>query len=158
MFTLSGEVEKLCAYVKSHGRDSVTAEDIEKVACLNESFDAFALSSAIVDGNHALALRILATVKAQKTEPVAVMGELSKSLSDMLTVKLMATAGASPMDMVPVMKLKSDYKVRLYLDKVRNLSKEKLMNAVEMCTKVDQALKTSSSSGYTEIEMLICAL
>ena len=157
MFTLSGEIDKLCAYVKWNKRDSVSAEDVANVTCLYESFDSFALGSAIADGNGELALRILATVKAQKTEPVAVMGELSKTLADMLTVKLMSSAGISPAEIATAIKTKSDYRVKLYLGKVRNMSVETLSRAVGMCADADLALKTSSG-GYGEIEKLICAI
>lgn len=157
MFTLSGEVEKLCAYVKSKGRNGVTVEDVENVACLNEIFDSFALGSAIADGNSVLALRILATVKAQRIEPVAVMGELSKTLADMLTVKLMASAGAHPKEIAAAIRTKSDYRVKLYMGKVREMSAEKLSRAVDMCVETDIALK-QSAAGYVEIEKLICSL
>ena len=157
MFTLSSEVEKLCAYVKASKRESVTVEDVENVACLNEIFDSFALGSAIADGNSALALRILATIKAQKIDPVAVMGELSKTLADMLTVKLMASAGLHPKDIATAIRTRSDYRVKLYMGKVRDLSAEKLSRAVDMCVDADIALK-QSSAGYIEIEKLICAL
>ena len=157
MFTLSGEIEKLCAYVKSHGRDTVTHGDVTDVTCLTEVFDSFALGSAIADGNSELALRILATVKAQKTEPVVVLGELSRTLSDMLSVKLMASSGMPPKDIATALKAKSDYKVKLYLGKVRDLPGEKLLRAMELCVAADIALK-SSSAGYTDIEKLICTI
>lgn len=157
MFTLSGEIEKLSAYVKWNKLDAVTREDVENVTCLIETFDSFALGSAIADGNSELAIRILATVKAQKTEPVAVMGELSKTLADMLTVKLMSSAGVPTSEIATAIKTKSDYRVKLYLGKVRDMSVERLRRAVDMCATADSALK-ASAVGYTEIEKLICAL
>ena len=146
----------------SHSLDSVFSSVMNaKPSFVSQNTQAgnnsFALGSAIADGNSALALRILATIKAQKIDPVAVMGELSKTLADMLTVKLMASAGLHPKDIATAIRTRSDYRVKLYMGKVRDLSAEKLSRAVDMCVDADIALK-QSSAGYIEIEKLICAL
>lgn len=157
MFTLAGEIEKLCFYALENGRNTVSAEDVSLVTCLEEVFDPYALGSAVADGNSRLALRILAVEKAQRTEPVIILAELSKTLSDMLSIKLLSSAGMPPREIAGALRMKSDYRVKLYLGKVRDLPQEKLRRAVALCAEADGALK-NSSSGYGEIERLICAL
>ena len=156
MFTLSGEIDKLCFYVRQNGRDTVTVEDVQNVTCLTEAFDSFALGSAIAEGKSELALRILGTLKAGKAEPVAVLGELSRTLSDMLAVKVMAASGLHQKDIASALKV-HEYKVKLYLGNVRDMSREKLSRALRLCVEADSALKLSGS-GYVELEKLICAL
>ena len=126
------------------------------VTCLTEVFDSFALSSAIAEGKSDLALRILGTLKAQKAEPVAILGELSRTLSDMLAIKIMAGAGLPPKEIAGTLKV-HEYKVKLYLGNVRELSAKKLSRALDLCVEADSALKLSGS-GYVELEKLICTL
>ena len=156
MFTLAGEIEKLCGYVLENGRDYVTAQDVSLVVCLTEEFDPFALTSAIASGNSAMALRILAAEKAQKTDPIIILGGLSRTLSDMLAVKLLVSRGIPPKEIASSLKTQ-EFMVNRYIGNVRDLSVEKLTEAVRLCADADSALKLSGS-GYTEIERLVCAL
>ena len=157
MFTLSNEIDKLCFYALGNQKGAVTVADVETVTCRTDEFDSFAFSSAIASGNGELALRILSTIKAQKTDPIIVFAEISKTLSDMLAVKLMSESGTHPKDIASVLKL-HEYRVKLYLGNVRQLSREKLTRAVKLSAEADSSLKNYSSSGYLEIEKLICAL
>lgn len=156
MFNLANEIDKLSFYALGNGRSTVSVDDVELVTSKNEEFDSFALGSAIASGDSELALRILALIKAQKTEPVIVLGELSKTLSDMLSIKLLSSAGVPASDIASAIKV-HEYRVKLYIGGVRSISKEKLSFALELCTAADSALK-QSQGGYVEIEKLICAL
>ncbi|MBE6597148.1 MAG: DNA polymerase III subunit delta [Ruminococcaceae bacterium] len=156
MFTLAGEIEKLCGYVLENGRDYVTVDDVAPVVCLTEEFDPFALTTAVASGNSALALRILATEKAQKTDPIIILGGLSRTLSDMLAVKLLSSQGIPPKEIATALRTQ-EFMVNRYVGNVRELSVNKLAEAVRLCAEADASLKLSGS-GYTEIERLICAL
>lgn len=156
MFTLAGEIEKLCGYVLENQRDYVTADDVSHVVCLTEEFDPFALTTAVASGNSALALRILATEKSRKTDPIIILGGLSRTLSDMLAVKQLSSKGIPPKEIATVLKTQ-EFMVSRYVGNVRDLPLGKLTAAVQLCAEADTSLKLSGS-GYTEIEKLICAL
>lgn len=157
MFTLSGEADKLAFYALSQGRDTVTLADVPHVTCPNDEFDSFALSTAVADGNAARALDVLALMKARKIEPVIVMSELSKTLGDMLAVKMLLGARKSPSEIASALKFKSEYQVKMIINRVRDVSVNYLRSAVDACSEADAALKLSPT-GYLEIEKLVCGL
>ena len=155
MFTLVNEIDKLSFYVLANGRDAVSAGDVELVTSQNEEFEAFALGSAVTEGNAEKALRILGVMKAKKIEPVVILGELSSTFSDMLAVKHMTASRMSPVEIANAMKWKSDYRATKYQQVVSNIPIERIERAIELCISADLALKNSYGS-YVEIEKLIC--
>ena len=157
MFTLSNEVDKLSFYALSNGRDSVDLIDVPLVTCPNDDFDSFALSSAVAEGNSARALDVLALMKARKIDPIIVFSELAKTLGDMLAVKILTGAQKSPAEIAATLKFKSEYQVKMIINRVRDVSLEYLRTAVDSCSAADAALKLSPT-GYVEIEKLICSL
>ena len=157
MYSLANEIDKLSFYALSKGRKEVLREDIELVACPSDEISAFALSSAITDGNTDLALRILGIMKSKHVDPLIILGELSRAIGDLVAVKKMTDAGNSIDDMLPIMRPMTDFKIRAYQAKVRDMPLEKLEEALELCTEADLAQK-QSMSGYIAIEKLICSL
>ena len=156
MFTLVNEIDKLSFFVLAAGRDAVSIEDVELVTSQNEEFEAFALGSAVTEGNAEKALRILGVMKAKKVEPVVILGELSSTFADMLAIKQMTAAGRTPREMATAMKWKSDYRATLYQQAVVNIPMERIQRAMELCVAADLAVKSSYASGYVEIEKLVC--
>lgn len=157
MFTLSGEADKLAFYALANGRDTVTLSDVPLVTCPNDEFDSFALSSAVADGNSARALDVLALMKARRIEPVIVMSELSRTLGDMLAVKVLLGERKSPAEIAAALKIKSEYQVKMIINRVRDVPLGYLSAAVRSCCEADAALKLSPT-GYIEIEKLVCGL
>lgn len=157
MFTLSNEVDKLSFYTLSQGRDAVALADVEPVTCRTEDYDTFALGNAIASGNYERALDVLGLMKAQKVDPVIISAELSKTLGDMLAVKLLLIEKKSFADIAAALKIKSEYAVKYTAQSVKNVSLETLRRAVDACVAADAALKLSPT-GYLEIEKLICGL
>ena len=156
MFTLVNEIDKLSYYVLADGREAVSREDVELVTSINEDFDTYALGAAVTAGNAERALRILGVKKAKKVEPVIILGELLGTFADMLAVKLMMKAGKSHAEMSAVMKWNGTFRAMRFCDELANVSEERIRRAIELCMEADAALKISYSSGYEEIEKLIC--
>ena len=157
MFTLANETDKLSFYTLSRGSDAVALADVELVTCRTEEYDAFALGNAIASGDYERALDVLGFMKAQKVDPVIISAELSKTLGDMLAVKLLLAEKKSFADIAAALRIKSEYAVKYTAQSVRNVSVEALRNAVSACVAADAALKLSPT-GYVEIEKLICGL
>jgi hypothetical protein len=74
-----------------------------------------------------------------------------------LKLEEMTDAGNSVEDILPIMKPMTDFKIRAYQTKVRDMPLEKLEGALELCIEADLAQK-QSMSGYLAIEKLICSL
>lgn len=157
MYHLSSETEKLSYYVLSHGRNEVVAEDVDELAIPELSSDTFAMTNALLDGRPEDALRALEFMKFHRVEPVVILGEISRSLCDLLGVKALAEDGATPSEIGAILGIRSEYKVRLYVNAAASKSREKLSRAVKLCSEADLALK-QSAQGYLPIERLICSL
>ncbi len=156
MFTLVNEIDKLSYFVLASGREAVCLEDVEQVTSRNEEFEAFALGAAVTAGDAEKALKILGVMKAKKVEPVKILGELSGTFADMLAIKLMMTAGKSHAEMSSAMRWKGTFRAMRFCEELANVSEERIRRAIALCMEADAALKVSFSSGYEEIEKLVC--
>ena len=157
MFTLSSETEKLSYYVLSHGRSEVTPADVEEIAIPELSSDTFAMTNALLDGRPEDALRALEFMKFHRVEPVVILGEISRSLCDLLGVKALSEDGATLSEIGSILGIRSEYRVKLYLNAAAGKSRAKLRRAVELCSEADLSIK-QSIGGYQPIERLICSL
>ena len=155
MYTLSFETEKLAYYVLQNGRDTVTREDVKNVAIGAIDMSAFALANAILDGRSADALAALSVMKFRRIEPVIILGEVSKTICDLMAVKTMVEQGTPQLEITRFMK--TDFRARLYMRSAAGKSRERLTRALTLCAEADLALKLSPQ-GYIAIENLICAL
>ena len=154
MDVLIGEVEKLAAYLKANGRDTLTPADVEAVASSTLECDTFALSNAILDGNRALALRALLEMKRERTEPAVIIGMLTRVYGELVSVALLAEEGADAPAIEAALKLPS-FKVRLYLKTAKTLGAARLVAALDSLTKTDVASKSGGVDGYAAVELFL---
>ena len=157
MFILSGEVEKLSLYAKAQGRDYIVREDIPLVCCAEMEYGAFEFSNAILEGRKNDALSILRVMKFKQIEPLAIMGELSGILSDLLKIKILLGAGKNLQQIEQETKMNS-YKVKLYVGSARRMELSRLQAIVLAATEADLAMKFQFDAGYLHLEKLICSL
>lgn len=156
MFTLSAETEKLAYYVLWNGRTEVTAADVQNVSIPEISAGAFALTNAIIDGNNESAMKALEVMKFRRVEPVIILSEVSKSISDMVMVKALLSEGLPASEITSRLKL-HDFLTRKYIAGVSSKSAKRLERALMLCSEADLAIK-QSGQGYIPIERLICSL
>ena len=156
MYTLSSETEKLAYYVLQSGRREVTLQDVRNVSIAEISSDAFALTNAIVGGRGDEALKALGVLKFRRVEPVMVMGEVSAIVCDLVKIKTLSAGGMSPSAIAATLKM-SEYKVKRYVAGVKDVSEQKLLRILELCSEADLALKHSAFD-YSAIERFICCI
>jgi DNA polymerase III delta subunit len=142
--------------VLSHGRTTAESADIYTVTAPNASVDAFALSNALLAGKSREALEALGVMKFERVEPTVVMGEISKTLSEMLGVKLLLADGKSAKEIAAAFKM-HEYKAGLCIKAVSRVDVARLSRAVELAATADAALKQYATD-YAPIERLICTL
>ena len=157
MYTLSNETEKLSFYVLQNGRKTVTKEDVLNVSIAEITTDAFALANAILDSRSEDAVNALAVMKFRRVDPIILLSEVSRVICDLISVKALVESGCSIAEIQSVLKIKSEYKVRLYVQGAANKSIKKLKEALALCCEADIALK-QSAQGYIPIERLVCSL
>lgn len=157
MFSLANETEKLAYYALQAKRTTVTADDVENIACTVISSEAFALANAIIDGRNADAIEALSVMKYERIEPVIVLSEVSKTINDLFLIKVLSEDALPTTEIARILKQKSEYRVRMYAAIAAKKSKTSLYRAIALCSEADLSLK-NSSLGYTAIERLICYL
>ncbi len=157
MYTLSSEIEKLCAYLHSTGGGRVTRENIRFVCVPEEQCDAFALSNAAISGDRAAALSALAVLKFRQVKPEYVLFDISQSYCAMYQTKLLMGAGLGQNDIASALRIHS-YKAGLYMKAVARQSEQALARAVFLCRDTELAMKTFAKRNYEQIEKLVCLL
>ena len=156
MFTLAAEIDKLCYYVLSKGRDELTAEDVRTVGCHCPEFDSFALTNAILDRNGARALDVLADLRFRRVEPIFVLGEISSMLQRMQLILLLMREGHTP-DEIAAAHRWSPFQTAKYARGATAIGQERLRRMILLCTEADVALKSQPKS-YLPLETFICSM
>ncbi len=157
MYNLASEIHKLCAYLHSKGRDTVTKEDIDYITVPEEECDAFALSDAALAGDRARALSVLSVMKFRRVKPEYVLFEIMKLYCDLYQIKRMMACGAAKADMARILRL-HEYRVGLYMNTAKRTPEATLSRAVSLCRDADRAMKSYAKKDYEQIEKLICLL
>lgn len=157
MFTLASEIEKLCLYAKSQGRDHILRDDISLVCTAEMEYGAFEFSNAILSGRRSEALSILSVMKFKQVEPLMIMGELSGICADLLKIKILLLAGKNQQQIEKETGMNA-YKVKLYANSASSMELDKLQKIVNMAAEADMAMKFQFDAGYLHLEKLICSL
>lgn len=158
MYTLAGETEKLSYYVLENGRDTVTRDDVLKVSVAEIATDAYTLANAIMDGRGEDALNALSVMKFRRVDPIMLMSEVTTTICDLISIKALVDKGCQVGEIRSILKLKSEYRTKLYARTAANKSMQRLKEAVRLCAEADAALKGQFSQSYLPIERLICSL
>ena len=156
MYILANEIDKLSYYTLSHGLTEATDANMRLVCTPAEEYDAFAFTNAIMEGKQDAALAILADYRFRRVEPLMILGDVTRVICDMISVRAMVSDGTPAAEIASVLKL-HEFKVSLYQKSLRNTSEKRLHRALEACTAADTSLKLSPQ-GYTALERLICTL
>ncbi len=154
MYTLSGEIAKLSAYLRATGQTDLTPAAIREVASPNKTFGAFDFANAILAGDTAAALATFADMKLRKERPENILGTLSRITGELLTVRALSDAGMSRAEIGAALKI-SDYPLGLRLTAAKKSTPERLKAAADHCYDADLKLKSTSLPGYALIERFI---
>lgn len=157
MFTLSGEIAKLCAYVKSKGREQVTREDVFEITSHVPSIDTFDFSNAVLAGDFDRAMFILADKKQHKEEPTLLLADVTRAYARMESILTLATDAATPAVIAKKLKM-HEFPVKNHLAAARRLGPERLAAALELCGETDYKMKFSRIDSYVLISRLLAQL
>lgn len=154
MFALASETDKLSYYVLSMGRNEVSTSDVENIAVPATEYDAFAFTNAIGAGRKEEALSILADLKQRRTDPIVIMGEITKTACDMLAISSLSADGLTVGEISRVLGI-HEYRVALTLRGCPRV--EACRTMVRRCRDADLEVK-STRDGYAVLEKLICVI
>ena len=153
MFTLSSEIEKLCWYLKSQGREKLTADDVKNVSSESKEIAAFDLANSILGGKADDAFSILKELKLRKEKPEIILFGISRVICDLLLVKAIAENGGSAQTVSKKMKM-HEYKAGLYFRASSRCDGNKLRSIARECADADMLIKSSQIDSYTVLDRL----
>lgn len=153
MDILSGEIDKLIAYLAAAGRSTLTTADVTAVASPTFEADTFGLSNAILSGDAVAAYENLRDMKNRRMDPSLIFGSVFRVFSDLLTVALLREEGLAPAAIRAATGF-HEYKVNLYLRSLSRRSVASLEALLGKCRRLDLAAK-SGSTDYGALERLI---
>jgi len=153
MSTLDSEIIKIAAYVKSHGRGSVTNEDIRAVCSAAGELDSFALANAVLNGDRDGAMAALREALSRREPPEILLASISRVFCDLFAVKSCLDSGMGRRDISEKLKM-HEYKTGLYIGACKNHTSEALAETVGRCKSADLKLKSTSIESEVILQRL----
>ncbi len=154
MFALANEIDKLSCYLKAHGREKLTTEDIIKVCGERKEIAAFDFANSILDLNTERAFSILDEMKKQKEKPEIILGSISRVICDLEIIKYSTENGIALSEVAKRLGF-HEYKASLYAKSASRWSVESLKELTEKCYEADLLIKSSKLDNYLVLERLI---
>ena len=154
MYTLAGEVDKLSFFVLSQGRSTVTRDDVDYVAIAATEYDAFAFTNAIAARRREEALNILYDMKSRRIDPIIIMGEVSRTACDIMSISALMREGLTALEISRAVGM-HEFPVTKIMN--AQISDAVCRHMIEVCADADLQIK-SFSDGYSVIERLICTI
>ncbi len=157
MSSLSGEMQKLCAYLHAHGRNTVAEQDIPRICCKNESTEDFGIQTAIRNRDIRALSNEYRIAKQEHTDAMTLFFRISAAITELYKIKVGLSEGYTREELARIYKMK-DYPMRLAVTGCGNYTLPTLTRLQELCAETDVLLKSTPLDGYVLIERLICAM
>ena len=154
MDVLRLEVLKLSSYLHANERKTLTVADVKEVASTSPESDTFALSNAILDRNKKGAYAALAELKRQRTDPLVIMGMISRTYTELVSVTLMLRDGLDKAAIAEKTKM-HPYRLSAYIRAAALFRAPSPVTILAELSRVDVGSKWGGVSGYTAIELFI---
>ncbi len=158
MDVLSGEIDKLVAYVRAQGRGEILPADVALVCAPTSESDAFGLSNAILEGDAARAYACLRDMQLRRVDPAMAIASLARIYAELVTVSQLVAEGMQAPAVAKCMKM-HEYKATLYVRCVKRREEEWWGQALAQCCSLDTAYKSGRGAGdYLAVELLLARL
>ncbi len=154
MMTISGEIDKLCAYLHTNGRDTVTKEDIKNICSETRELEPFALSNAVLAGKTDAALGILHLMEQKHIRPAIAFAGVYTTYIDLYKVKAALDGGVPYTDIAKKLKM-NEYRVSIYANAAKGTTLKKISHVLSLCRDADLKIK-SETTNYDRLKSLIC--
>jgi len=152
MTLLSGEIKKL-AFLKDGGE--ISEADVRLTVFENAELKAFEMSNALLAGRYDRALGVYGLMRKNREEPLAILGGIAGTMSDLLLVMENAGAGAAALSRTFGI---HEYRVKLLSEAAGKTGRETVLQALELCRLTDEKIKSTDIDPYLLIEMMLLKL
>lgn len=146
------ELEKLISY--THGRDVVTAEDIEEICTTQTTNQIFAMVKAVTEKNQKRALELYYDLLTLKEPPMRILFLLAKQYRQLLQAKQFGAAGLAQPEIAAKLGVPA-FVVRNIMTCARAYSISELEQAVADFVDAEEAVKTGRLEDKLSVELLI---
>lgn len=157
MTALSGEMQKLCAYLHAHSRTAVSRDDVTSVCAATDTAGDFAVSNAIRERDIGALTRVYTILKNEKTEAMTLFFQISAAIAELWKIKVGLADGYSKEELMRIHGLK-EYPMRLAMQGCAKYSLDTLERLTALCAETDILLKSSPVDGYILVERILCAM
>lgn len=153
MSVLASEIDKLTYYLKSHGREKLTVDDVLLVSTESRDIAAFDFTNAILDGNTGQALSILTELRLRREKPEIILAGITRVICDLIAVKALLDSGAGSQAIAQRMKI-HPFKAGLYIKSASRTDSAKLNRIAAICYDADIRIKSTPLDSYGVLDRL----
>lgn len=153
MYTLQGEIEKLCSYALCEGA-KLTERDISLCCCPNESGVFFDVADCMNRQDIAGARRILSMLQMNDAAVMQAMGYLASSYRLMLLVQAGREQGKNASQIASEYKL-SSWQVNRALSSLSRTDPAALRYALSVISETDKRIKNMRTDSKAALELLV---
>jgi DNA polymerase-3 subunit delta len=154
--TIQNELKKLIDY--ANGRE-VTLQMVEDIISDYYNVDAFAFAKAVVSMNGQLSIKILHELFALRTEPIAILGAVSKSFIDLYRVKTALINGRNERDILEDFDYaRREFVVRNYIRDERKIRLEHVRDCIRILAQTSIDLVSYSVDGKILLEKAVAEM
>lgn len=158
MFALANEIDKLSFYLLAHEKRQPDRESLHRVCTPANEYDAFAFANALIAGESDTALSILEDYRFRRVDPLMILGEVTRVISEMLVVQAMMAEGSPTPEIASAFKPPMhEFRIGIYQRGLRQTNEKRVRRALDACVTADASLKRSPKD-YGPLERLICTI
>ncbi len=155
MAILNNEVIKLSMLARARGQSAISVADVEETSSSTVECDTYAFSNSLLEKNKRAAFFALEEMKAERQDPLMILGIISKTFSDIASVAMMLRDGTNQADMMKIIPKMNQYKLKLTVAAAKRYGYEVSAKILEELARVDTGAKFGGVTGYTAIELFI---
>ena len=155
MTGLINEISKIAAYSKS---EFITARDIDAVGTPVLEAVIYDLTDAVSSGGFSSAFEILSKLERLRTEPIVILGALSRQMRQLYSAKLASATRGSSRELMDIWGMRSPYVADKLIRWSKGITLQRCRNAVRLCAECDVFMKSSKSGKERALELLLARM
>ncbi len=148
-------LDKAMAYAGERG--SITAQDIEQVVLPTPEYRGYQMASSLLDGNEARTMAMIKQLLLDGEKALSLLGSIERALQQHLSVKLMLDDRRETAEIASALGL-SQGAVRAISFRARKMDAGWLMDALQVCSKANLAMRTTASTEDMALSRLYIAV
>lgn len=146
------ELEKLICYTM--GREIVTDEDVQAVCTVRAANRIFDMISAVAARNTKAALKLYEDLLTLKEPPMRILFLVARQFNQILQVKELMGQGEDKGKIAKRLKIQPFIAGKV-MGQARSFSREQLLDYVNVCVEMEEAVKTGKIADRLAVELLI---